>query len=218
MKNEDAEEGMFTLVGDPNNPSLSESQVSNDEEEIEISLGSDKSITSDEELAEMAAEKLQAIGEVITPIRLLVASVAMLLVLSSIFATYYWVIPRDNVDVETVYMQGGGGHVVLLEVHNKGSRSIDTVSVEVFFKEKDGTVLNDTLFYAEEIIPHTSRASNNLELIVQGATVWDTYTIEIQLRYQDGKDEWHTEVWEHEVGNWVYETFTDEVKQDFWIW
>ena len=44
MKDEDAEEGMFTLVGDPNNPSLSESQISNDEEEIEISLSSDKSI------------------------------------------------------------------------------------------------------------------------------------------------------------------------------
>tara|TARA_B100001250_G_C19512856_1_gene662476 strand:- start:33 stop:689 length:657 start_codon:yes stop_codon:yes gene_type:complete len=218
MDDETLEEGMFTLVGDPNNPSLAESQISDDQEEIEISLSKTKSITSDEDLADVAAEKLQAIGDVITPVRLLVASVAMLLIMSSIFATYYWVIPRDNVDVETVYMQGGGGHVVLLEVHNKGSRSIDTVSVEVLFKEKDGTILNETLFYAEEITSHTSRASNNLELIVQGATVWETYTLEIQLKYQDGKDEWHTEIWEHEVGNWVYETFTDEVTQDFWIW
>ncbi len=218
MTDDELEEGMFTLVGDPNNPSLSESEISNDEEEIEISLSDQKGISSDEELAEVAAEKLQAIGEAITPMRLLVASIAMLLILSSIFATYYWVIPRDNVDVETVYMQGGGGHVVLLEIHNKGSRSISTVSVEVFFKEMDGTVLNESLFYAEEIVPHTSRASNNLELIVQGATVWSTYTIEIQLRYQDGNDEWNTEVWEHEVGEWVYESFNDEASQDFWIW
>ena len=32
----------------------------------------------------------------------------VLLFFSSIFATYYWIIPRDAVNVEVIYMQSGG--------------------------------------------------------------------------------------------------------------
>lgn len=189
------------------------------EEEIRLIQISDTVYATEEELekSEQAAELLQALHQSLSPLRLLAASLVIVLIISSIFATYYWVIPRDAVNVDVVYMQSGGGHVVLAQVHNVGSREISEVSVEISFEDKDGNELNNSIFYRENIGAHLSIASDDLELTIPGATVWDNYEIKITLNYKDGKNDQHSKTWTHPVGNWVYEIFQDEATRHWLI-
>ncbi len=192
-----------------------------DEEDNEIQLIqiSDTVYATKEELekSDQAAEMLQSIQESLSPVRLLAASLVILLLFSSVFATYYWVIPRDAVNVEVIYMQSGGGHVVLAQVHNVGSRAISEVSVEISFEDKEGNELNNTIFYREEIGAHISVASNDLELTVPGATVWDNYEIKITINYKDGKNNQRSKTWTHPVGDYVYDWFTNKVTRHWLI-
>ena len=190
-----------------------------DEEDIQLIKISDTVYATKEELekSEQAAEMLQTIQETLSPVRLLAASLVVLLLLSSVFATYYWVIPRDAVNVEVIYMQSGGGHVILAEVHNVGSRGISEVSVEISFEDQDGNELNNTIFYREEIGAHISVASNDLELTVPGATVWDNYEIKITINYKDGKNNQRSKTWTHPVGDYVYDWFTNKVTRHWLI-
>tara|TARA_B100000287_G_scaffold151258_2_gene143097 strand:- start:5150 stop:5731 length:582 start_codon:yes stop_codon:yes gene_type:complete len=190
-----------------------------DEEDIQLIKISDTVYATKEELekSEQAAEMLQTIQDTLTPVRLLAASLVVLLLLSSVFATYYWVIPRDAVNVEVIYMQSGGGHVILAEVHNVGSRGISEVSVEISFEDQEGNELNNTIFYREEIGAHISVASNDLELTVPGATVWDNYEIKITINYKDGKNNQRSKTWTHPVGDYVYDWFTNKVTRHWLI-
>ena len=190
-----------------------------DEEDIQLIKISDTVYATKEELekSEQAAEILQTIQETLSPVRLLAASLVVLLLLSSVFATYYWVIPRDAVNVEVIYMQSGGGHVILAEVHNVGSRGISEVSVEISFEDQEGNELNNTIFYREEIGAHISVASNDLELTVPGATVWDNYEIKITINYKDGKNNQRSKTWTHPVGDYVYDWFTNKVTRHWLI-
>ena len=90
------------------------------------------------EIAEEYAEKILEIGEQVTIGRVLLASFAVLMVILSGFAGWYWVIPRDAIDVETNYLQAGGGHVVLVQVDNSGTRAVSDVSVQINFKDISG--------------------------------------------------------------------------------
>ena len=190
-----------------------------DEEDIQLIKISDTVYATKEELekSEQAAEMLQTIQETLSPVRLLAASLVVLLLLSSVFATYYWVIPRDAVNVEVIYMQSGGGHVILAEVHNVGSRGISEVSVEISFEDQEGNEMNNTIFYREEIGAHISVASNDLELTVPGATVWDNYEIKITINYKDGKNNQRSKTWTHPVGDYVYDWFTNKVTRHWLI-
>ena len=190
-----------------------------DEEDIQLIKISDTVYATKEELekSEQAAEMLQTIQETLSPVRLLAASLVVLLLLSSVFATYYWVIPRDAVNVEVIYMQSGGGHVILAQVHNVGSRGISEVSVEISFEDQEGNELNNTIFYGEEIGAHISVASNDLELTVPGATVWDNYEIKITINYKDGKNNQRSKTWTHPVGDYVYDWFTNKVTRHWLI-
>jgi len=189
------------------------------EEEIRLIQISDTVYATADELvkSDQAAELLQALHQSLSPVRLLAASLIIVLIISSIFATYYWVIPRDAVNVDVVYMQSGGGHVVLAQVHNVGSREISEVSVEISFEDKEGNELNNSIFYRENIGSHMSIASDDLELTIPGATVWDNYEIKITLNYKDGKNDQHSKTWTHPVGDWVYEIFHDEATRHWLI-
>ena len=102
----------------------------------------------------------------------------------SIFALGFWVVPRDSVSVDVVYKQGSsGGHVVLLEVHNFGSRGIANVEVDATFTNVDGEVLNSTNFGPISMMAHTSIAGDDLEIIITGASIWEQYFIEVELDY-----------------------------------
>ncbi len=188
-------------------------------EEPKLIQISDTVYASEEDLekSKQAAELFQSLSEHISPIRLLAASLVVLLLISSIFATYYWVIPRDTVKVDVVYMQSGGGHVILAEIHNVGSREINEVSVEISFEDSNGNELNNSLFYRESIGAHISVASDDLELTIPGVTVWDNYEIKITINYKDSKNDQRSTTWTHPVGDWVYEWFSIKTERKWLI-
>jgi len=208
-------EGAFNLVGDSDNPSLEEAELSDGEELVEVA---GKTFSKDEvEIAHEALEKVREVGErvsqVITPLNVVLASIFMAFLIFTTFAVVFWVVPRDAVSVDSVYMQSGPGHVVMVELHNYGTKPITDVTLTVTFTDEDGEVLNSTRFYRAEIAAHTSIAGDDLELVISGATVWANYEIVVELEYSyyDASD--LKESWSHEVGDWTSEYFTDKTER-----
>ena len=159
---------------------------------------------------ERAHEILQIVGErveKVRPSRVIFASVAVLLILSGIMIIGTWIVPYDRTSVDVVYLQGVGGHVVLVELDNKGSRSITDVQLDIRFLDDDSNEIARSTFQTDEIAAHTSIAGDNLELIAPGASVWENYTIEIILDYTY-RDTQYNERWTYNVGSWTMEMFT----------
>ena len=189
-----------------------------------IDLGlMDKIRSQNEELetpdaaTERAHEILQIVGErveKVRPSRVIFASVAVLLILSGIMIIGTWIVPYDRTSVDVVYLQGVGGHVVLVELDNKGSRSITDVQLDIRFLDDDSNEIARSTFETDEIAAHTSIAGNNLELIAPGASVWENYTIEIILEYTYGGTEYN-ERWTYNVGGWTMEMFTYDAPMHF---
>lgn len=189
-----------------------------------IDLGlMDKISSQNEELetpdaaTERAHEILQIVGErveKVRPSRVIFASVAVLLILSGIMIIGTWIVPYDRTSVDVVYLQGVGGHVVLVELDNKGSRSITDVQLDIRFLDDDSNEIARSTFETDEIAAHTSIAGDNLELIAPGASVWENYTIEIILEYTYGGTEYN-ERWTYNVGGWTMEMFTYDAPMHF---
>lgn len=189
-----------------------------------IDLGlMDKIRSQNEELethdaaTERAHEILQIVGErveKVRPSRVIFASVAVLLILSGIMIIGTWIVPYDRTSVDVVYLQGVGGHVVLVELDNKGSRSITDVQLDIRFLDDDSNEIARSTFETDEIAAHTSIAGDDLELIAPGASVWENYTIEIILEYTYGGTEYN-ERWTYNVGSWTMEMFTYDAPMHF---
>ena len=189
-----------------------------------IDLGlMDKIRSKNEELethdaaTERAHEILQIVGErveKVRPSRVIFASVAVLLILSGIMIIGTWIVPYDRTSVDVVYLQGVGGHVVLVELDNKGSRSITDVQLDIRFLDDDSNEIARSTFETDEIAAHTSIAGDDLELIAPGASVWENYTIEIILEYTYGGTEYN-ERWTYNVGSWTMEMFTYDAPMHF---
>ena len=166
---------------------------------------------------ERAHEILQIVGErveKVRPSRVIFASVAVLLILSGIMIIGTWIVPYDRTSVDVVYLQGVGGHVVLVELDNKGSRSITDVQLDIRFLDDDSNEIARSTFETDELAAHTSIAGDNLELIAPGASVWENYTIEIILEYTYGGTEYN-ERWTYNVGSWTMEMFTYDAPMHF---
>ena len=166
---------------------------------------------------ERAHEILQIVGErveKVRPSRVIFASVAVLLILSGIMIIGTWIVPYDRTSVDVVYLQGVGGHVVLVELDNKGSRSITDVQLDIRFLDDDSNEIARSSFETDEIAAHTSIAGDDLELIAPGASVWENYTIEIILEYTYGGTEYN-ERWTYNVGSWTMEMFTYDAPMHF---
>ncbi|MCS5531699.1 MAG: hypothetical protein NZ780_02695 [Candidatus Poseidoniales archaeon] len=166
---------------------------------------------------ERAHEILQIVGErveKVRPSRVIFASVAVLLILSGIMIIGTWLVPYDRTSVDVAYLQGVDGHVVLVELDNKGSRSITDVQLEIRFLDDDSAEIARSSFQTDEIAAHTSIAGDNLELIAPGASVWENYTIEIILDYTYRGTEYN-ERWTYNVGDWTMEIFTYEAPMHF---
>ncbi len=172
-----------------------------------------KASEADSEAAHVILEKIEDVTDVITPKRVVFASImALLIVLASIFSII-WVIPYENVDVEVVYMQAGSGHVVLVELDNKGSRAIEDVSLTIRFLDSEQAEIDRHDFYLSKLPAHSSISntpSDDLELIVLGQSVWDDYFIEITLEYIDNDAQRDLYTWTHAVGDWTRESFVDQ--------
>ena len=168
---------------------------------------------TDEDVAHEILGVLEDVTDSITPKRVVFASImALLIVLASIFSLI-WVIPYENVDVEVVYMQAGSGHVVLVELDNKGSRAIDDVSLTIRFLDSEKLEIDRHDFYMARLPAHSSISntpSDDLELVVLGQSVWEDYLIEITLEYVDNGGQRDLYTWTHEVGYWTRESFVDQ--------
>ena len=63
-------------------------------------------------------------------------------------------------------------------------------------------------FYRDVLPAHKQISGDELELMIEGASVWENYTIEILL-YYDSYDGDRSERWTHEVGEWTMQLFFD---------
>jgi hypothetical protein len=221
-KKDEEIEGMYTLVGDPDNPDLEAA----DDGKISLTdrirkmkkkiLKDDFEPTEEQrEIAEQAYARAQDVVNLVTPTRVVLASIFMAGLMLSIFALGFWVVPRDAVDVEVVYKQGGPGHVVLLQVHNFGSRPIANVEVDASFSNQDGEVLNSTHFGPFSLLAHTSIAGDNLELVITGESIWELYTIEVTLDYDNYDGAVSKQTWIIEVGEYTFETHTLDAERQW---
>ena len=87
----------------------------------------------DEELEDWEAEQeaaklLLTLKREITPSRVAMAGAVLFMIITMTVSGWYWLLPRDAVTVETHYMQRGG-HLMMSELHNDGSRAITDLSL-----------------------------------------------------------------------------------------
>ena len=221
-KKDEEIEGMYTLVGDPDNPDL---EAANDGKisltdrirKLKNKVMKDDFEPTEEQrdIADKAYIRAKEVANVVTPTRVVLASVFMAALMFSIFALGFWVIPRDAVDVDVVYKQGGPGHVVLLQVHNYGSRPIANVEVDASFSNQDGEVLNSTHFGPVSLLAHTSIAGDSLELVITGESIWELYTIEITLDYDNYDGAVTKQSWIIEVGEYTFEAHTLDAERQW---
>ena len=144
----------------------------------------------------------------VSPTRVVFASIAVLLMLAASLFVVAWVVPYDRVSVDVVYRQGGPGHVVLVELGNDGSRAIDDVDLSIRFIDSEGMEVGRQDFSRDSLPAHSSVSGDELELLIDGASVWENYTIEIILYYVSYDSE-RSERWTHDVGEWTMELFFD---------
>ena len=164
---------------------------------------------ADSEIAHEILDKIEDVAERVTPKRVVFASIMALLIGMASLLAVVWIIPY----VEVVYMQAGGGHVVLAELDNKGSRAIEDVSLTIRFLDSEGLEIDRHDFYMAKLPAHSSISntpSDDLELVVLGQSVWDDYLIEITLEYVDNGGQRDLYTWTHEVGYWTRESFVDQ--------
>lgn len=162
-----------------------------------------------------ASKAFDKIRREVSPSRVALAGIVFLLLIGVIISGWYWALPRDAVDVETQYLQRGG-HLMMSEIHNVGSRDITDVSVQIEFQSLDGEVLGMMSIEVDRISAHSSLAGDSLEMLIIGHTVWAEYSISIDLEYTDYNDKVQTDSWTHLVGIWSSEHFNDKVERSTW--
>lgn len=188
-----------------------------EDDDVYVEVAGRRARKDEVELAHRAAELVEELVDVVTPRRVLLASLFMLALLLSGAWGWWSVLPRDAVTLEVVYMQAGPGQVVLAELHNQGSRGIEDISVEISLLDAEGVTLNTTRFTRDSLAAHTSVAGNDLEVIVEGVSGWAEYEIEVTLLYTDARGDRHTNSWNHEVGEWATERFLEKPDRAWWF-
>ena len=171
-----------------------------------IRLSREPEETPEEKTAHEALEIIEEKISHISPFRVVFASISALLVLSASVLALVWLVPYDRVSVDVIYKQSGSSHIVLAEINNQGSRAIESVSLDIVFMDDDAEIQR-IHFESDLISAHKSVAGDELEMIVNGESVWENYTIEIILSY----DNYRGPVYEKttmEVGTWTLELFT----------
>ena len=184
-------------------------ELEEDVEDTTFDIGGRKVALEDVERAYGALAQAKDIASVVTPSKVILATGLVLLLLVSSFGVWHWMIPRDAIVVDTVYMQGGPGHVVLVQVHNHGSRQVTDLHVELEFRDMEDGLLGSTTFEASNLPGHVSVAGDDLELAISGASVWENYSLAIHLSYTNHRGESVEKTWLHIVGEWTTETFRD---------
>ena len=170
----------------------------------------------DWEAAQEAAKILTTLKREITPGRVAMAGAVLFMLITLAVSGWYWVLPRDSVTVETHYMQRGG-HLMMAELHNDGSRAITDVVLEIEFQTLDGTLIDSMSLELDVLKSHSSISGDDLEMMVVGYTVWDEYNLIIDLEYRDYTGQLRQpDTFIHTVGEWSQEILTDKAERHFW--
>ena len=167
------------------------------------------------EAAQEAAKLLSTLSREITPTRVAMAGAVLFLLITMTLSGWYWLLPRDAVTVETHYMQRGG-HLIMSELHNDGSRSITDVVLEVEFQTAEGEFIDSMSLELMEMEAHTSISGDELEMMVIGYTVWGAYNVIVDIEYRDYSGQLRQASWTHEVGVWSQEIFDDKAERHVW--
>ena len=170
----------------------------------------------DWEAAQEAAKILTTLKREVTPSRVAMAGAVLFMLITLTVSGWYWVLPRDSVAVETHYMQRGG-HLMMAELHNDGSRAITDVVLEIEFQTVDGTLIDSMSLELDVLKSHSSISGDDLEMMVVGYTVWDEYNLIIDLEYRDYTGQLRQpDTFIHTVGEWSQEILTDKAERHFW--
>ena len=162
------------------------------------------------EAEQEAAKLLTALKREVTPARVAMAGAVLFMLITLALSGWYWLLPRDAVTVETHYMQRGG-HLMMTELHNDGSRDITDVVLEIEFQTADGEFIEGMSLKLDVLEGHASISGDDLEMMVIGHTVWDDYNIVIELEYRDYTGQLRqSDAFVHEVGEWSQEIFIDK--------
>lgn len=161
------------------------------------------------------SKAIDTIRRKVSPARVALAGIVFLLLVGVFASGWYWALPRDAVNVETQYLQRGG-HLIMSEIHNTGSREIIDVTLDVQFQSLDGEILESMSIEVQRIEAHASVAGDDLEMMVVGHTVWDQYVVVINLQYTDHRGVVQIEEWRHGVGDWTIEYFMDKAERSTW--
>jgi hypothetical protein len=177
----------------------------------------------DEEMEEDLHERSQEIGEFVVeltekihPMRVALAGVIMIILLGALVSTWYWVIPRDDVEIEILYLQRNG-HVVLAELVNDGSREIRDVTLKIEFADQEKAVLDSLTVSFDSVPSHTSLSGDKMELDLRGYSVWEEYTILIQIDWTDFRGSENQEQFIHVVSEQVTAKFHNDCKEVTWF-
>ena len=167
------------------------------------------------EAAQEAAKLLKTLSKEVTPTRVAMAGAVLFLLITMTLSGWYWLLPRDAVTVETQYMQRGG-HLVMAELHNDGSRAITDVVLDIEFHTVEGELIERMSLEVREMNAHSSISGDELEMMVIGYTIWGEYTLTIDIEYRDYTGQLRQGSWTHEVGEWSQEIFTDKADRHVW--
>ena len=170
----------------------------------------------DWEAAQEAAKILSTLKREITPARVAMAGAVLFMLITLTLSGWYWVLPRDSVTVETHYMQRGG-HLMMTELHNDGSRAITDVVLDIEFQTLDGTLIDSMSLEMEILESHSSISGDDLEMMVIGYTVWEEYNLVIDLEYRDYTGQLRQpDSFTHQVGEWSQEILMDKAERHIW--
>ena len=165
--------------------------------------------------AQDAADRLQRLRRDVEPAKVALAGLSLIVLLGLLMSGWYWVLPRDGLTLDTVYIQNGG-HILMAEIHNSGSRAVTDLEVTVSFEDEDGEELGRMSVFLDVLTAHSSVAGDDLEMKVVGHTVWANYTVQTSVSWTDYDGANHLETWRHGVGTWASEEFSDRTDRRTW--
>lgn len=165
--------------------------------------------------AQDAAERLQRLRREVEPAKVALAGLSLIVLLGLLMSGWYWVLPRDALTLDTVYMQNGG-HILMAEIHNSGSRAVTDLEVVVSFEDEAGDELGRMSVFLDVLSSHSSVAGDDLEMKIVGHTVWANYTVQTSVSWTDYEGASHQETWRHDVGTWASEEFSDRTDRRTW--
>ena len=97
-----------------------------------------------------------------------------------------------------------------------GSTTMEEINQGLLDKASSNNIEIDRFSFNKSSLPaHSSVSGDNMELIVIGPSVWEEYTIDIDLEYKKSNKDFSKIELEYVVGEWKMEQFSHGTGIDF---